>query len=112
MKARGFSLSVVANQDLSPSIALKRKRLAVDLTVSPACAGEKCFNFSRLYVPETIAAKALAGIRVVSHSSSYLLWVPLGEDQRADRVSVELRRRGIAVQQPMRSRRRPMFLTP
>jgi DNA-binding transcriptional MocR family regulator len=44
-----------------------------------------------------MAAKALAGIRVVSHSSSYLLWVPLGEDQRADRVSVELRRRGIAV---------------
>jgi DNA-binding transcriptional MocR family regulator len=48
-------------------------------------------------VRQDMAAKALAGIRVVSHSSSYLLWVPLGEDQRADRVSVELRRRGIAV---------------
>ena len=39
---------------LSESIALKRKFLAVDVTVSPACPDEKCFNFSRLYVPETI----------------------------------------------------------
>jgi len=39
---------------LSPSFAPKRNFLAVDLTVSPACFDEKCFNFNCLYVPETI----------------------------------------------------------
>jgi hypothetical protein len=41
----------------SGSIAVYRPQaelFAVDLTASPACADEKCFNFSRLYVPETV----------------------------------------------------------
>ena len=33
---------------LSPSIALKRKFLAVNMTVSPTCSDEKCRNFSCL----------------------------------------------------------------
>ncbi len=41
-------------QDLSPSIALKRNFLAVDLTVSPAYSDKKSRNFICLYVPETI----------------------------------------------------------
>jgi hypothetical protein len=36
MRTHGFALSVVAHRDLLPSIALKRKFLAVDLTVSLA----------------------------------------------------------------------------
>jgi len=37
-----------------PSIALKRKFLTVDVTVSPTCSGEKCRNFPCLSVPEAI----------------------------------------------------------
>jgi len=39
---------------LSPSIALKRKVLAVDLTVSLAYPRKKFCVFKCLYVPETI----------------------------------------------------------
>lgn len=46
--------SVRAIRDLSPSIARKRKFLAVDLTVSPACPDKKSSHVRRLYVPETI----------------------------------------------------------
>ena len=54
MSARGFALSVVINRDLSPSIALKRKFLAVDLTVSSEYVAVKSRSIKRLCVPETI----------------------------------------------------------
>ena len=38
MQTLGFALSVVTRRDLSPSIALRRKFLAADLTVSSLCA--------------------------------------------------------------------------
>jgi len=41
-------------RDLSPSIAPKRKFLAVDLTVSSLYAYEKTRSFKRLLIPETI----------------------------------------------------------
>ena len=54
MRTHGFASSVVTHRDLSPPIALKRKFLAVDLTVSPACSDKKWRIFSCLYVLETI----------------------------------------------------------
>ena len=53
LRAGSFN-AVRAIRDLSPSIASKRKFLAVDVTVSQACSDEKYLNFNRLYVPETI----------------------------------------------------------
>jgi hypothetical protein len=49
------SLSTFAiYRHLSPSIALKRKFLAVDMTVSQTCPDDKCCNFHCLSAPETI----------------------------------------------------------
>jgi hypothetical protein len=54
MSARGFALSVVTNRDLSPSIALKRKCLAVDLTVSSEYVAVKPRIIRCLCMPATI----------------------------------------------------------
>jgi hypothetical protein len=54
MRSHGFALSVVTHRDLSPSIALKRTFLAVDLTVSSDYAEKKSRIIRCLYVPETI----------------------------------------------------------
>jgi len=45
---------VVTQRDLSPSIALKRKFLAVDMTVNAAQPEMNSRTFRYLYVPETI----------------------------------------------------------
>ena len=49
-----IGLSVATDRDLSPSIALKRKLLAVDLTVSSEYSKNKPIIINGLYVPETI----------------------------------------------------------
>jgi hypothetical protein len=54
MRTHGFASSVVTHRDLSPPIALKRKFLAVDLTVSSEYAEKKSRIIRNLYVPETI----------------------------------------------------------
>jgi DNA-binding transcriptional MocR family regulator len=46
---------------------------------------------------QAIARRALAGLQIMSHPASYLVWLRLSEDQRADRVVVELARRGVSV---------------
>lgn len=45
---------VVTHRYLSPSIALKRNFLAVDMTVNAASPERKSRTFKWLYVPETI----------------------------------------------------------
>lgn len=46
---------------------------------------------------QTIASGALAGLAMVRHPCSYFVWLPLGDDQRADRVAAALALRGVAV---------------
>jgi DNA-binding transcriptional MocR family regulator len=46
---------------------------------------------------QVIARRALGDLQIVSHPVSYLIWIVLGDDQRADRVSAELARRHISV---------------
>ncbi|MFL1492472.1 aminotransferase-like domain-containing protein [Pseudomonas antarctica] len=46
---------------------------------------------------QALAAKVLRGVEYVSHPSSYFLWLPLGEDARADQVAMVLQREGICV---------------
>jgi DNA-binding transcriptional MocR family regulator len=46
---------------------------------------------------QVIAGRALAGLRVIRHPSSYFAWVELAEDQRADRIMARLTERGISV---------------
>lgn len=46
---------------------------------------------------QLIVDRELAGLRTVRHPNSYFVWVELGEDQRADRVTARLAQRGIAV---------------
>jgi DNA-binding transcriptional MocR family regulator len=46
---------------------------------------------------QIIARRELAGQRMVSHPASYLVWLQLGEDQRADRAVMRLAQRGISV---------------
>jgi DNA-binding transcriptional MocR family regulator len=46
---------------------------------------------------QTIVRRALEGLRIVTHPSSYLAWLVLGDDQRAERVASRLARRGISV---------------
>ncbi len=52
--ARYGTSSPEYSRHLSPSIALKRKFLAVDLTVNAAYIDKRSHNFNCLYVPETI----------------------------------------------------------
>ena len=46
---------------------------------------------------QTIARKAFAGLTTVQHPCSYFVWLPLGEDQRADRVAAALAQQGVSV---------------
>jgi DNA-binding transcriptional MocR family regulator len=46
---------------------------------------------------QSIARRALDGLRIISHPHSYLVWLVLAEDQRADRVVAQLAQRGISV---------------
>lgn len=46
---------------------------------------------------QAIARAALAGLPIVSHPTSYFVWLPLPEDARADRVAAALMREGISV---------------
>jgi len=46
---------------------------------------------------QAIARKALAGLPLVGHPNAYFVWLPLGEDQRADRIAAALAQQGVAV---------------
>ena len=46
---------------------------------------------------QVLAAQVLTGVRYISHSSSYFLWLPLAEDVRADQVAMTLQRDGVCV---------------
>lgn len=46
---------------------------------------------------QALAAQVLAGVKTISHPSSYFLWLPLTEDARADQVAMTLQRAGISV---------------
>ncbi|NWA81338.1 PLP-dependent aminotransferase family protein [Pseudomonas sp. D2002] len=46
---------------------------------------------------QALAAQVLDGVNYISHPSSYFLWLPLGEDVRADQVAMALQREGISV---------------
>lgn len=48
-------------------------------------------------VRQALAAQVLKGVNYISHPSSYFLWLPLGEDARADQVAMLLQREGISV---------------
>lgn len=48
-------------------------------------------------VRQSIAAEIFGGLRRVAHPASYFLWLPLGEEVRADRVAMALIRERIAV---------------
>ena len=46
---------------------------------------------------QALAAEVLAGVEYISHPSSYFLWLPLGEDARADQVTMALAQEGVSV---------------
>lgn len=46
---------------------------------------------------QTLARELLAGLPYISHPASYFLWLPLGEDARADQIAVALMQEQIAV---------------
>ena len=46
---------------------------------------------------QALAAQVLRGVKIISHPSSYFLWLPLAEDARADQVAMTLQRAGISV---------------
>ncbi|PHN29680.1 PLP-dependent aminotransferase family protein [Pseudomonas sp. ICMP 460] len=46
---------------------------------------------------QALAAQVLKGVNYISHPSSYFLWLPLGEDARADQVAMTLQREGVSV---------------
>lgn len=46
---------------------------------------------------QIVALRALDGLRCVTHPSSYFLWLPLGEDARADQITKALMEESIAV---------------
>jgi DNA-binding transcriptional MocR family regulator len=46
---------------------------------------------------QSIAAEELAGMPLVGHGSSYLVWLPLPQDARPDRIAAALASRRIAV---------------
>lgn len=46
---------------------------------------------------QALAAKLLAGLPWIAHPSSYFLWLPLGEDARADQIAVALMKEQVAV---------------
>ncbi|AIG01014.1 GntR family transcriptional regulator [Pseudomonas fluorescens] len=46
---------------------------------------------------QVLAAHVLAGMDYIAHPSSYFLWLPLGEDARADQITMALARENISV---------------
>ncbi len=46
---------------------------------------------------QALAAEVLAGVDYISHPASYFLWLPLGEDARADQVTMALAQKGVSV---------------
>ncbi len=46
---------------------------------------------------QIIARRTFEGLHIISHPHSYLIWLALADDQRADRVVAQLVRRGISV---------------
>lgn len=46
---------------------------------------------------QAVAVEVLAGLRCVSHPSSYFLWLPLAEDARADQIAMALLREKVSV---------------
>lgn len=46
---------------------------------------------------QSIARKALEGLELIGHPSSYFLWLPLGEEVRADQVAMDLMKSNISV---------------
>jgi DNA-binding transcriptional MocR family regulator len=56
---------------------------------------------------QAIAREVLAGLRMVSHPSSYFIWLPLSEDARADRIAMALMREQVSV-----SPAEPFAITP
>ncbi|KAF1018594.1 MAG: 2-aminoadipate transaminase [Pseudomonas sp.] len=46
---------------------------------------------------QALAREVLAGLPVISHPASYFLWLPLGEDARADQIAMALSRENISV---------------
>jgi DNA-binding transcriptional MocR family regulator len=46
---------------------------------------------------QIIARRALEGLCMITHPNSYLVWLVLGNDQRADRVVAQLAQRGISL---------------
>lgn len=46
---------------------------------------------------QAIATRALAGLKLVRHPNSYFIWLPLGDDQRADRIAATLAEHGVSV---------------
>ncbi|AVE04097.1 MULTISPECIES: PLP-dependent aminotransferase family protein [Pseudomonas] len=46
---------------------------------------------------QALAAQVLTGVDYISHPSSYFLWLPLGEDARADQIAMTLQREQISV---------------
>ncbi|UOK35928.1 PLP-dependent aminotransferase family protein [Pseudomonas palleroniana] len=46
---------------------------------------------------QALAAQVLKGVDYISHPSSYFLWLPLGEDARADQIAMTLQREQISV---------------
>lgn len=48
-------------------------------------------------VRQSIAGAALSGLPSISHPNSYFIWLPLGEEVRADQVAAALMRENISV---------------
>ncbi|UVJ46316.1 PLP-dependent aminotransferase family protein [Pseudomonas sp. LS1212] len=48
-------------------------------------------------VRQSIANAALSGLHYISHPSSYFVWLPLGEEVRADQIAAALMREQISV---------------
>ncbi|GLK88010.1 aminotransferase-like domain-containing protein [Pseudomonas turukhanskensis] len=46
---------------------------------------------------QAIARRVLAGLPLVAHPASYFVWLPLGEDVRADQVAMALLQQGVSV---------------
>ena len=46
---------------------------------------------------QALAAQVFKGLAYISHPSSYFLWLPLGEDARADQIAMALQREHISV---------------
>jgi DNA-binding transcriptional MocR family regulator len=46
---------------------------------------------------QSLASEVLSGLRCVSHPASYFLWLPLGDEVRADQIAMALVRQRIAV---------------